>query len=210
MPRPLAALPRLAATFFTSIYLYNRVLVIAAGRGRATERQGRTMDTTRLRDAYGALLDTAITVLGSDDTSPAPPPGEWDATQILAHIASVDAGVLATAYSVASGAHATFDNSASLDTATLERVTATTGNSAGLRDRIRRQGDALCALGEMLSEAELDTPVPTLLSSAGVVQLDQPIPLRALIMGLADDHLPRHTMQLLALSPQGTLAPATP
>jgi hypothetical protein len=168
------------------------------------------MDASQLRDAYGALLDAAITVLDSDDTSPAPPPGEWDATQILAHIASVDAGVLATAYSVASGTHATFDNSASLDAATLERVTATTGDSAGLRDRISRQGDALCTLGEMLSEAELDTPVPTLLSSAGVVQLDQPIPLKALIMGLADDHLPRHTTQLLALSPQGTLAAVTP
>jgi DinB superfamily len=166
------------------------------------------MDTTQLRDAYGALLDGAITVLGSDDQSPAPPVGEWDAIQILAHIASVDAGVLATAYSVASGADATFDNSASLDTATLDRVTATAGDNAGLRDRIRRQGDALCALSETLSDAELDTPVPTRLSSAGVVQLDQPLPLKALIMGLAEDHLPRHTMQLLALLPQETVAAA--
>jgi DinB superfamily len=159
------------------------------------------MDTTRLHDAYDVLLEAATTVLGPDDTSPAPPAGEWDATQILAHIASVDAGVLATAYSVASGAEATYDNTASLVTATLDRVAATAGDSAGLRERIRRQGDALCALGATLTGAELDTPVPTRLSSAGVVLLDQPIPLEALIMGLTDDHLPRHTMQLLALSP---------
>jgi hypothetical protein len=167
------------------------------------------MDTTQLRDAYSVLLDAAITVLGSDDRSLTPPAGEWDATQILAHIASVDAGVLATAYTVASGGQATFDNSASLDIATLERVAATTGDNAGLRDRIRRQGDALCMLAETMSEAELDTMVPTLLSSAGDVLLDQPVPLKALIMGLADDHLPRHTMQLLALSPQGAAAAAT-
>lgn len=165
------------------------------------------MDTTRLREAYDVLLGAATTVLGPDGRGVAPPAGEWDATQILAHIASVDAGVLATAYTVASGAHATFDNRPSLDTATLERVTKALG--AGLQDRIRRQGDALCALCETLGAAELDTPVPTLLSSAGEVLLDQPVPLAALVMGLADDHLPRHTVQLLALSPQAAGAAVT-
>lgn len=167
------------------------------------------MDTTQLRDAYDALLEASITVLGPDDTSPAPPPGEWDATQILAHIASVDAGVLATAYSVISGAEATYDNRVSLDAATLDRVTAITQDSDGLRDRIHRQGTALCAVSETLSEAELDTSVSTLFESAGVVQFDQPIPLRALITGLAEDHLPRHTTQLLALLPHAAVAAAT-
>jgi hypothetical protein len=167
------------------------------------------MDTSRLRDAYDALLEASITVLGPDDTSPTPPPGEWDATQILAHIASVDAGVLATAYSVASGAEATYDNRVSLDTAILDRVAAITHDSDGLRDRIRRQGVALCAVSEMLSEVELDTPVSTLFESAGVVQFDQPIPMKALIMGIAEDHLPRHTAQLLALLAHATPAAVT-
>jgi len=167
------------------------------------------MDTTPLRDAYDALLEASITVLGPDDTSPVPPPGEWDATQILAHIASVDAGVLATVYTVASGAEAMYDNRVSLEAPTLGRMTAITADSDGLRERIRRQGAALCAAGEMLSEAELDTPVSTLFESAGVVQFDQPIPLKALIAGLAEDHLPRHTTQLLALLPHTALAAAT-
>lgn len=166
------------------------------------------MDATRLRNAYDALLEASTTVLGPDDTSPAPPPGEWDATQILAHIASVDAGVLATTYAVASGADATYDNRVSLEATTLDRVTAITQDTDGLRDRIRRQGAALCAVTETLREAELDTPVSTLFESAGVVQFDQPIPLRALITGLAEDHLPRHTTQLLALLPHTTLAAA--
>ena len=167
------------------------------------------MDSTPLRDAYDALLAASITVLGPDGTSPAPPPGEWDATQILAHIASVDAGVLATVYTVASGAEAMYDNRVSLEAPTLGRMTAITADSDGLRERIRRQGAALCAAGEMLSEAELDTPVSTLFESAGVVQFDQPIPLKALIAGLAEDHLPRHTTQLLALLPHTALAAAT-
>lgn len=167
------------------------------------------MDTSRLRDAYDALLEASVTVLGSGDTSPAPPPGEWDATQILAHVASVDAGVLATVYSVASAAEATYDNRVSLDAATLDRITAITQDADGLRDRIRRQGAALCAVSEMLSEVELDTSVATVFESAGVVQFDQPIPLRALITGLAEDHLPRHTTQLLTLLPDTALAAAT-
>src|SRR4029453_14857933 len=126
-----------------------------------------------------------------EHTSPVAPPGEWDATQILAHIASVDAGVLATVYTVASGAEAMYDNRVSLEAPTLDRMTAITANSGGVGERIRRQGAALCAAGEMLSEAELDTPVSTLFESAGVVQFDQPIPLRGLIAGIARDHLPR-------------------
>jgi hypothetical protein len=157
------------------------------------------MDINGLRQAYDVLLEAASTVLDAGRSPLAPPEGEWDATQILAHIASVDAGILATAYSVASGAEASYDNGTSLDIATLARIA---GDGAGLRDRIRHQGDALCALGETLSETELATLVPTRLMSAGVVQVDQPVPLEALIMGLADDHLPRHTTQLLALSPQ--------
>lgn len=167
------------------------------------------MDTTQLRDAYEALLDASVTVLGAHDTSPTPPPGEWDATQILAHIASVDAGVLATACTVASGAEATYDNRVSLDAATLDRVSAITGDGDGLRDRIRRQGAALCAVSELLSDVELATPVSTLFESAGVVQFDQPVPLEALITGIAGDHLPRHTAQLLALLPHTTPVAAT-
>lgn len=49
------------------------------------------MDTTPLRDAYRALLDAAGTVAEFGDTTPAPPPGEWDADQILAHVSLVNA-----------------------------------------------------------------------------------------------------------------------
>jgi hypothetical protein len=55
----------------------------------------------------------------------------------------------------------------------------------------------------MLSEAELDTPVPSLLLSHGTALVDQPVPLRDLLTGLADVELPGHTRQLLALLPVG-------
>jgi hypothetical protein len=158
------------------------------------------MDTTPLRDAYRALLDAAATVAGSGDTSPVPPAGEWNADQILAHVAIVNAGTIATAAAVASGAKATYDNRMSHDAWTIERVIVLAGGNAGLQDRIRLQGDMLCTLaGPMLSDAELDTLVPTLLVSNDKLLVDQPLPLRDLVTGLAETELPGHTGQLLAL-----------
>jgi hypothetical protein len=160
------------------------------------------MDTFALRDAYHALLNAAATVADVADTSPAPPAGEWTADQILAHVSLVNAATLAAAACVASGANATYDNRTALDTWTIERVIARAGGNAGLRERIRLQGDALCAVaGPALSEAELGTLVPTLLLSNGAVLVDQPLPLRDLVIGLAEVELPGHTKQLLALLP---------
>ncbi|WP_037681521.1 hypothetical protein [Streptomyces cellulosae] len=162
------------------------------------------MDTTPLRDAYRTLLDAAATVADAGDTGVAPPAGEWNAEQILAHVTMINAVTINAVSLIASGANATYDNRLALDTWTLGRVIERAGGDAGLRDRIRLQGDALCALGgPMLSEAELDTPVPTLLLSNGTLLVDQPIPLRNLLTGLVEAELPGHTKQLLALLPEG-------
>jgi hypothetical protein len=162
------------------------------------------MDTTSLRLAYGRLLDAADRVTGPGTHHP-PPPGEWDASQLLAHLVLVDAGVLAVAWSVAAGGRPDFDNRSSLDAGSLARIEQRFGGPVPLRERIRTQGDALCALAEELTDDELDQLVPTLLQSGDTVLVDAPLPLRDLLAGLAEDHLPRHTDQLLAL-----LAPATP
>ena len=160
------------------------------------------MDNTALRTAFRELLDAAATVADSGDPSPVPPAGEWNADQILAHVSIVNAATIAAASCVASGAHTTYDNRTAHDTWTIERVIARAGGNAGLRERIRRQGDALCALGgPALSEAELDTPVPALLLSHGKVLVDQPVQLRDILTGLAEVELPGHTKQLLALLP---------
>ncbi|MEU9025692.1 DinB family protein [Actinomadura sp. NPDC048394] len=159
------------------------------------------MDTTRLRAAYGALLDAAATVKAGT----APPPGEWTADQILAHVSLITATTLAAASAVASGAHAAYDNRIALDTWTIDRVVALAGGTAGLVERLRRQADALCALGgPALSDAELDTPVPARLLSNGACLVDQPLPLRDLLAGLAETELPGHTRQLLDRLPAAT------
>jgi hypothetical protein len=167
------------------------------------------MDTTPLRDAYRALLDAAATVAGSGDPSPSPAAGEWNADQILAHVAIINAATIAAVSAIASGANTTYDNRIAQDTWTIGRLITLTGGNAGLQDRIRLQADALCTLGgRMLSDAELNTLVPTRLLSNDTLLADQPIPLRDLITGLAEAELPGHTTQLLALLPSGTGAEA--
>ena len=168
------------------------------------------MNTTPLQDAYRTLLKAAATVAEAGDEVHAPPAGEWNADQILAHVSLVNAATITAASGIASGANTTYDNRTALEAWTIERVISLAGSTAELRERIRLQGDALCILGgPALSEAELDTPVPTLLLSNDTVMVDEPMPLRDLITGLAEVELPGHRDQLLALLPQRAQAEAT-
>jgi hypothetical protein len=167
------------------------------------------LDTAPLRDAYRTLLDAAAAVADSGNPGPIAPASEWNADQILAHVAIISATTIATASCVASGINATYDNRVALDIWTIERLISRAGGNAGLRDRIRCQGDSLCALGgPALSEAELDAPIPTLLLSNDTVLVDQLVPLRELITGLAEVELPSHTRQLLSLLPDDARAEA--
>lgn len=161
------------------------------------------MDTTALREAYRTLLDAASDV-ASAATEPIPPAGEWDADQILAHVVIIDAATISTTSDVLSCAHATYDNRVSQDAWTLSHIVEVTGGNVGLRERIRAQGEALCALaGPTLSEIEADTLVPTRLVSKDAILVDQPMSLRDILTGLADVELPGHAAQLRALLSEG-------
>ena len=160
------------------------------------------MNTIPLRDAYRALLDAAAEVAGTGEAERVvPADGEWSADRILAHVSIVSATTLAVVSAVAAGAKTTYDNRVAQDLWTLDRTVERAGGTSGLRDRIRLQGDALCALGSgaALSEAELDAPVPALLVSHAELLLDAPVALRDILTGLATTEIPGHTRQLSAL-----------
>ncbi len=161
-----------------------------------------TMDITPLHEAHLALLAAATKVADAGGSVRVPPPGEWNADQILAHVTLVDAATIAAVSSVAAGANTTFDNRVLLDRWTIDHVNALAGGNVGLRHRIRHLGEALCTLGgDVLSDAELDTLVPSLLLSNDKLLVNEPVAVRTLIAGLAENELPGHTGQLLALLP---------
>jgi hypothetical protein len=152
------------------------------------------MNTAALRRAYDRLLDvSAYPDLGAPDD------GGWNADQILAHILSVDAGIAAVALHVASGSRPTFDNRASLDPWNLGRIIGEHPGRPELIRHVRLQSAVLCDIAEQLSDDAASVRVPTFLLSNGAVLVDQPVPLAGLIDGLAEDHLPKHTQQLLDL-----------
>ncbi|MCP3821082.1 hypothetical protein NLX86_24210 [Streptomyces sp. A3M-1-3] len=152
------------------------------------------MDTTALRSAYDRLFDVAaIPDLGDADD------GGWNADQILAHLLSVDAAIAAVALGVVAGSRPTFDNRISLDTWNLDRITAEHAGRADLIDHVRSQATVLCDIADQLNETGTSVLVPSLLLSNDALVLDQPIPLANLINGLAEDHVPVHTQQLLDL-----------
>jgi len=158
------------------------------------------MDTTALSAAYDDLLETARTVSAADYER-TPPPGEWNADQILAHLVLLNAATISAACSVTSGAVATYDNRLAQDTWTIDRTMSLAGGSDGMRSQIRRQADALCAIVSTLSDTELATPIPTLLISNDALLVDDRVPLAVLIDGLAGNELPGHADQLRTLLP---------
>ncbi|WP_053755704.1 hypothetical protein [Streptomyces sp. MMG1533] len=164
------------------------------------------MDTTALRSAYDRLLDAAaLPGLGdaddgddADDADDADD-GGWNADRILAHLLSVDAATAAVALGVVAGSRPTFDNRISLDTWNLDRIIAEHAGRADLMAHVRSQAAVLCDIADRLSEEAASVLVPSLLLSNGALVLDQPIPLAGLVDGLAENHVPGHTQQLLDL-----------
>ncbi|NEC09481.1 hypothetical protein [Streptomyces sp. SID7909] len=152
------------------------------------------MDTTALRTAYDKLLEAAA-LPGLGDAGD----GGWNADEILAHVLSVDASIAAVALAVVAGSRPAFDNRVSLDTWNLGRIIREHAGRADPIDHVRSQAGVLCDIADRLGEEAASVLVPTLLLSHDAVVLDRPMSLASLVDGLAEDHVPVHTRQLLDL-----------
>jgi hypothetical protein len=158
-----------------------------------------SMDASNLRSAYAELLDVADAIASRGQAEP--PTGEWDAAQVLAHVALVNAATIAATCSVASGAVSTYDNRLSQDKVTIGRMADLVGGLDGLRGRIREQAEALCALVAGLTDAELATRFPAYLVSHDRLMVADVISLGDIVTGLVSNELPGHTAQLRDLAP---------
>lgn len=152
------------------------------------------MDTTALRAAYDRLVEVAaLPDLGEADD------GGWNADHVLAHLLSVDAATAAVALGVVAGSRPAFDNRIALDPWNLDRIIAEHSGRTDLIEHVQRQGMVLCDIADQLNSEAAAVLVPTLLLSNDAVAVDQPVPLAGLIDGLATNHIPEHTQQLLDL-----------
>lgn len=140
------------------------------------------MDTTELRTAYDAFLaEAAVGGFGP------PPPGEWDAGQVVAHVARNDELLAAGTESILDGRPAPYDNRPALESLVDGDVRAT--------------GDRLCGLLDRLTEEQAATVLPVFIQDGTEIAVDQPMPWGRLMGVQASFHLPAHAEQLRALRP---------
>ena len=152
------------------------------------------MDVTRLRQRH----DEFLAVAEAGGFGP-PPAGEWDAGQILAHVALGEASGAAASLAIAAGQRAVYDNRPSLDEWNLQRVMGEARGAGDMTSLVRRSGELLCDITAGLTERELEVSLPVLIISKDQILVDEPRPLRALLAGLGEVHLPAHAEQLRGL-----------
>ena len=155
------------------------------------------MDVRALRQAHEDFLEVAK----AGGFGP-PPPGEWDAERLLAHVAAADAAIASVALAVAAGQRAAYDNRPSLDEWNLRRIVAEAGGAHGLDgliELVREWGRLLCEVAAALSESAGTVRINVLIISNDELVVDEPWPLADLIAGAGTIHLPRHGRQLAGL-----------
>ncbi len=150
-----------------------------------------------LAEAYAAFQgEAAAGGFGS------PPPGEWTAEQVVAHVALNDSAMAAVARALIEADQVRFDNRTCQDRAVLDAHIAACGSMDALvADARRRAEDAMLALGR-LDDEQRASAVHCELLHDGEVVLDQPMPWGEVAGRLqAVRHLPAHIGQLRDLRP---------
>ena len=154
------------------------------------------MDVRALRQAHEDFLEVAKA------GGFGPPPGEWDAERLLAHVAAADAAIASVALAVAAGQRSAYDNRPSVDEWNLRRIVAEAGGAHGLDgliELVRERGRLLCEVAAALSESAGTVRINVLIISNDELVVDEPWPLADLIAGVGTIHLPRHGRQLAGL-----------
>lgn len=126
------------------------------------------------------------------------PPSGWTAPMILAHIAINDARLAQITSAVSDGLTASNDNSAAVDDDRLREYAARLGWDGLLRE-VRENADALLAAAAEMTDEQAQRLVNTRIVDAGVTVVDDALPWGRMLLVHAQNHLPAHTRQLIAL-----------
>jgi hypothetical protein len=154
------------------------------------------MDTTGLRTAYEEFAAEAA----AGGFGP-PPPGEWTAGQVVAHVSRNDELLAAAAAAILDGRPAGLDNRPALDLGALDSL-------ADPLAAVRDSGARLCDLLDRLTDQQAATVVPVFIQDGDEIAVDRPMPWGVLMGVQASVHLPAHGEQLRALRPDDAQPPA--
>lgn len=152
------------------------------------------MDATGLRAAYEEFFGEAET----GGFGP-PPPDEWTAELVVAHVAANDELLSAATEAVLADDPRAYYNHDAIDTARLSSLAAARGGElAALIRWARGTSSRLCELAEQLGERD-HTWVHTHIRDADEIIVDQALPWARTLDIHAKVHLPLHIDQLRAL-----------
>jgi len=127
----------------------------------------------------------------------APPPGEWNADQVLAHLVTIDRMIAAGAAELLSGGVPVIDNRPTQSIAYLNAIVAAAGGRDYLLQMLDQAGREIGLLADQLTDTHRGTNVPTIVVDAGAVRVQQPRPFSVL---LEPGHIERHLEQLASLA----------
>ncbi len=148
------------------------------------------MDTTVLRAAYTELIAEAR-LGGFGD----PPPGQWSAQQIIAHVAANDE-LLATATAhVLNGDGQPYYNHDAINTERLDELIAL---KPDLVAWLEETSARLCDLADRLPDDD-QTMVHTQIIDGTHTRVDEPWPWPKALVVQAKVHVPAHLAQLIEL-----------
>ncbi|MEZ5243477.1 MAG: SRPBCC domain-containing protein [Acidimicrobiales bacterium] len=126
-----------------------------------------------------------------------PPEGEWNAEQVVAHVALNDGAMLGVCQALVHGGELRFDNLACHEPAALGRWIESCGTPDVMLGRVRQSSRQLLAAIARLSADQRATSVHCHLVHAGSVVLDEPRPWGVVAVDVqAGHHLPAHVEQL--------------
>jgi hypothetical protein len=151
------------------------------------------MDTQALRSAYDGLL--AVAQAGDFHD---PPPHQWSAAEVLAHVATNDQLLTEVTRQVAAGHMLSYDNAPAIAESHLRRL-AEQLSWDELIAEVRRRADLLIEAVDALDSAHAETLVDSRIVDAGQVRVDDAVPWSRLLLAQSQTHIPMHTRQLAAL-----------
>ena len=126
-----------------------------------------------------------------------PPPGEWSAEEVLAHVALNDVAMVAVSQALVHGSPTRFENEVCQDPAVLERWIDRCADAEDMVGRARQCARQLMASLARLSVEQRAEAVHCRLLHDGHVVLDEPRPWGAVAIDVqAGMHLPAHIEQL--------------
>ena len=152
------------------------------------------MDDDGLRTAYAELAAAAR----SGDFV-APEPGEWTAEQVVAHVIVNDRLLASATADLLDDGEPSFSNDMAQRLSLLDAVVESCETMDGLISEMQRQSRELCGLAQQMDEIIGPRRVTVHLLDHDETVMEGPLPWDSVLKVHAEQHLPSHTAQVLAL-----------